>query len=124
MRINTETVKFIYDFNQLAKKSKKGIRPFSKATDWDAQLHFLLYDDESPKELEENMISYPLISGCLIDELHHDIISTWTEDYAFAKNELDFVVVLEEDNDPYVCIKSIEDESFYIIIENGQWYLL
>ena len=26
--------------------------------------------------------SYPLVADCLIDELHHDIISTWTDIWA------------------------------------------
>lgn len=126
MLINLETVKFINDLNQLAEQSQYGILPFSTFNDWEERRNYLFYDDESPKKIDSNLISYPLISSFYIDELHHNIVSTWTSDYnGLAPIALEFVVHIDKEEEaPYIAIKSEEDESFYIVIEGGQWYCI
>ena len=87
--IDTETVKFIGELNRLAWRSENGIYPFSTATK--DQMYGLLYDDRKPlreggsAQLGDTTIvfddCYPLIADCLIDNEHHDIISTYTQMY-------------------------------------------
>lgn len=130
MEINTQTVKFIGFLNMLAEKSENGIRPFSTATAQDKD--GLLYDDKNPIEIREPMrldgtidedipvdSSYPLVADSIIDEQHHDIITTWTQDYAVDGIE---VVVMAGDGEPWISVTSEDDDDFSIVVENGIWY--
>ena len=123
MKINTQTVEFIGFLNMLAKMSENGIRPFSTATAQDKD--GLLYDDKNPIEIgeidEDTPVdsSYPLVANSIIDELHHDIISTWTQDCAVDGIE---VVVMAGDSEPWISVTSEGDDDFCIVVENGNWY--
>lgn len=130
MEINTQTVKFIGFLNMLAEKSENGIRPFSTATAQDKD--GLLYDDKNPIEIGEPMrlggtidedipvdSSYPLVADSIIDEQHHDIITTWTQDYAVDGIA---VVVMAGDGEPWISVTSEDDDDFSIVVENGIWY--
>ena len=126
MEINTQTVTFIGFLNMLAEKSKNGICPFSTATAQDKE--GLLYDDKNPIEDGESMqldedipaaSPYSLVANSLIDELHHDIISTWTQIYAAYRIN---VVAMVGDGEPWISVTSDEDDDFYIVVENGAWY--
>ena len=111
--INTETIKFISRLNGLAERSKNGIYPFSTATK--EQKNGLLYDDS--KTFGD---VHSLVADCLIDDEHHDIISTFTEMY-----DADDIVVgvrVEEDDAVYVSVTSRNDSELNIVIENGIWY--
>lgn len=114
MEINTQTVTFIGFLNMLAEMSKNGIRPFSTATAQDQD--GLLYDDENPIEIGH---SYPLVANSIIDELHHDIIATWTLDYVADGIN---VVVMTDDGEAWISITSENDDYFSIVVENGIWY--
>lgn len=114
MEINTQTVTFIGFLNMLAEMSKNGIRPFSTATAQEQD--GLLYDDKNPIEIG---YSYPLVASSIIDELHHDILATWTRDYAVDGIN---VVVMAGDGEPWVSITSENDDYFSIVVENGIWY--
>lgn len=128
MEINTKTIKFIGVLNMLADMSKNGIRPFSTATVADKDS--LLYDNENPIEIGEPWIigdkefpsdsSYPLIADSLIDTEHHDIISTWTEMYAFE--DIKIVARAGGEGAPHIDITSGKDEELCIVIEDGCWY--
>ena len=85
MIINTQTVKFIGFLNMLAEKSENGIRPFSTAIVQDKD--GLLYDDKNPIEIRDidEDSSYPLVVDSIIDEEHHDIIST-SQDCALPRD--------------------------------------
>ena len=63
--------------------------------------------------------SYPLVADSIIDELHHDIISTWTQVYAADGIE---VVVMAGDGEPWISVTSEGDDDFCIVVENGIWY--
>ena len=123
MKINIQTVEFIGFLNMLAKMSENGIRPFSTATAQDKD--GLFYDDKNPIEIgdidEDTPVnsSYPLVTNSIIDELHHDIISTWPQDYAVDGIE---AVVMAGDGEPWISITSKYDDDFSIIVENGIWY--
>lgn len=110
--INTGTIKFISRLNDLAKRSKNGIHPFSTATK--EQKNGLLYDDS--KTFGD---VHPLVADCLIDDEHHDIISTFTQMY-----DADGIVigVKVEDDNAYVSVTSRNDPELSIVIENGIWY--
>lgn len=109
----------------LAKMSESGIRPFSTATAQDKD--GLLYDDKNPIEIgeidEDTPVdsSYPLVADSIIDELHHDIISTWTQVYAADGIEV-VVMVMADDGEPFISITSKYDDDFCIVVENGIWY--
>lgn len=61
--IDLQTVKFIGFLNDLAEKSKDGIRPFSVATAQDRK--GLFYDDHNPITVFPDR-SYPLVNDCFI----------------------------------------------------------
>ena len=75
--------------DELMKKSKNGIYPFSKAKEHmnenavfyddnqpDAS-NMTFYDDKKPYALDDNATRYPIVSDYLIDELHHDVVSIY-----------------------------------------------
>lgn len=118
MIVNTQTVKFIGFLNMLAEKSEYGIRPFSTATVQDKD--GLLYDDKDPIEIGDidEDSSYPLVVDSIIDEEHHDIIST-SQDCAVDGIE---VVVMAGDGEPWISVSSEDDDDFCIVVANGIWY--
>lgn len=125
--INTDTIKFIAFLDELAGSSENGIYPFSTATN--EQKNGLLYDDKRPiyKALHNDKLDnddkYTLIADCLIDNEHHDVISTYTQMYD-ADDIVIEVVVNEEENDVYVSVTSRNDPDFCIVIEDGRWYVV
>ena len=117
--INTQTVQFIGFLNMIAEKNKNGIRPFSTATVQDKR--GLLYDDKNPIEIgddDEVYSSYPLVFNSFIDESHHDIVSTWTKEY--AADGIKVAVVVDESG-TYVSISSEYNDDFSILVVNGFW---
>ena len=119
--IDLQTVKFIGFLNDLAEKSKDGIRPFSVATAQDRK--GLFYDDHNPITVFPDR-SYPLVNDCFIDELHHDIISTWTREYAADGIKIDVYV---DERSTYVSVTSYDDnlsieDNLHIIVGHGVWY--
>lgn len=119
--VNRRTVELIGYLNELAEEIEDGIRPFSTATPQDKD--GLWYNDENPIEIDEDngdtYASYPLIANYFVDELHHDIVSTWTDDWRIEG--IEFSVIIENDNEPFICVTSKEDDEFYIMIQNGVW---
>lgn len=124
--IDKQTVAFISFLNDLARDSRHGIRPFSTATNQDKE--WLLYDDENPIRVwndgDYSQTSYPLVADCLIDELHHDIISTWTD--IWAEDGVQVTVMVEKmdgnENEPAICVTTKNDDDFHIAVHDGIWY--
>ena len=123
--IDKQTIAFISFLNDLARDSRHGIRPFSTATNRDKE--GLLYDDNDPIEVcddgDYSQTSYPLVADRLIDELHHDIISTWTE--IWAEDGIQVTVMVEKmdgnESEPAVCVTTKNDD-FCIAVHDGIWY--
>lgn len=129
--IDTETVKFIGELNRLAWRSENGIYPFSTATK--EQMYGLLYDDRKPlreggsTQLGDTTIvfddCYPLIADCLIDNEHHDIISTYTQMY-----DADDIVIgvmtgaMDEEGEAWIAVTSKDNPDLNIVIKDGVWY--
>lgn len=113
--IDTETIKFISFLNGLAKKSENGIYPFSVATN--EQRCCLFYDDK--KTIGEGNL-HPLVADYLINDEHHDIISTFTDMYA-AKG-ISIGVEVYDDDTPSVIITSECDSGFGVSVGDGIWY--
>ena len=120
--IDKQTVAFISFLNDLARDSKHGIRPFSTATNQDKER--LLYNDKNPINVynfgDYSQTSYPLVADCLIDECHNDIISTWTD--IWAEDGIQVAVMVENDNEPVICVTAKNDDDFYIVVHDGIWY--
>lgn len=107
-----ETIQVIADLNMLARKSGYGIHPFSTATEEDAK--GILYDDT-----KGNGTVYGWITSYAINGTHHDIISVCRkgEFYGFT-----VAIIVDDNGKPYVQISDDRDDSFGVIIENGEWY--
>lgn len=118
MTVSTQTVAFIGFLNRLAMESRYGIHPFSTATKQDTK--GLLYDDKNPIQPSySSSLVYPLISNCLIDENHHDVISTWTD--GWLEEGIQVAVSVDCDG-ACVEVTAKDDPSFYIIVNNGVWF--
>ena len=129
--IDTETVKYIGELNRLARRSENGIYPFSTATK--EQMYGLLYDDRKPlreggsAQFGDTTIvfddCYPLIADCLIDDEHHDIISTYTQMY-----DADDIVIgvmagaMDEEGEAWIAVTSNDNPDLNIVIKDGVWY--
>ena len=107
--INVDTIKLIRFLDELAKRSKIGIYPFSTVTS--EQENGLLYDDERPIDEALYHTKYPLIAPYITDDEHYNIDGIE-------------VIVHKEANDVYVSVTSRNDPDFYIGIENGSWVKL
>ena len=106
--IDIKTIMIINMLNELAEMTKNGIYPFSLATK--EQEDAVLYDDENDKN--------PVLADYLIDEEHHDVISTYSQ--LFEDEGVSINVVLE-DKVPYIDV-TFGDNEMSIVIENGKWY--
>ena len=103
--LNFQTIEFIGLLNELAEKTKVGFFPFSKATA--EQEDGILYDDKNRK--------YPVIANYSINELHHDIISLYSdENYSVIIN------AVVDNEEPYIII-TFESNDMMIIVEEGRW---
>lgn len=108
--LNFQTIEFIGLLNELAEKTKVGFFPFSKATA--EQEDGILYDDKN----KGNNGKYPVIANYSMNELHHDIISLYSdEDYGAVIN------AVVDNEEPYIII-TFEANDMVIIVEGGRWY--
>ena len=117
--INTETISFLGELNSLAKKSKNGIRPFSKVTKENKD-EGILYKDEEPFGEVDGKNFYPVICNALIDDCHHDIINTYSGSY--ANIGIHFTAVKNGDENGYIQVTSSRESNFCVIICDGEWY--
>lgn len=110
--MDLETIKFIALLNDLAEKTKNGYIPFSKATT--KNKNCILYDDESTYSN-----GHPIVCDTCIDEIHHDIVDTYNEIYDPEGIVIRLVI---EDDEAFINITCIYDESIDIVVDNGKWY--
>lgn len=104
--IDVDTITLICFLDELAKRSRIGIYPFSIATS--EQENGLLYDDERPIDEALYHTKYPLVAPYITDDEHYNIDGIEA-------------IVHKEVNDVYVSVTSRNDPDFYIVIENGRW---
>lgn len=119
MQETIETLRYVDMLNMFAEKSKYGIHPFSKAK---PGAEGVLYDDncllKEGQDVGDVYREYPLVADCLIDGLHHDVISYWSDVY-----DARLCVVVDADgNASYIEVRLSDDDNDTIIIENGRWY--
>lgn len=107
--IDFTTLILISTLNELAEMTKNGIYPFSLATK--EQEDAVLYDDENDKN--------PVLADYLIDEEHHDMISTYSQ--LFENEGVNINVVVEAKDNSYINV-TFRDIEMSIVIEKGKWY--
>lgn len=120
--LNFQTIEFIGLLNELAEKTKVGFFPFSKATA--EQEDGILYDDKN----KGNNGKYPVIANYSINELHHDIISLYSDkkysDIISLYSDENYSVIINavvDNEEPYIII-TFESNDMMIIVEEGRWH--
>ena len=130
--VDYKTIRFIDMLNQLAEKTENGFISFSEKVKIiqceegvkiknryfdkikNGKYYGIVYDDKTPIEN-----GYMLVADHLIDELHEDIISNYSDIYG---KEFNFKVVIDDKYSPYIEITSLIDRNVCIVVEKGQWY--
>lgn len=108
--IDFETIEFIGMLNEMAAKSKNGIKPFGEAT-YENFHDYIFYDDSAGAGENKFRI---VQDACLVCD-HHDVIS-----YFEGYQECDaFVCVEDDDLSAQIWFPMINS---WIIVENGRWY--
>ena len=107
--IDFTTLILISTLNELAEMTKNGIYHFYLATK--EQEDAVLYDDENDKN--------PVLADYLIDEEHHDMISTYSQ--LFENEGVNINVVVEAKDNSYINV-TFRDIEMSIVIEKGKWY--
>lgn len=81
----------------------------------------ILFDDTVCSKRAGGQIVYPdVIADYVLDENHHDVVSTW-QDTLNGTCGLNVVVVEETDGELWLEVTSDDDESLSISVEDGQW---
>ena len=112
--------------DELIKMSTNGIFPFSQAGLEDYK-QAVYYDDTQPEDFGDDCLRYPVVKNGLIDEVHHDVITTYGcryDDYSISvfvevyegKPEISFKVYLDADNPD-------NENSIEYMISDGDYYV-
>ena len=119
--VNFETIDFIDRLNEFAERTECGIFPFSTATP--EMKDGVLYDDTTLlEESDEYCKRFPIIADCLIDNEHHDIVSTYDNMY---KGIQLYVEIQRCDDVVDVSIAAYSKrDDILIVIEDGEWYIV
>ena len=81
----------------------------------------ILFDDTVCSKRAGGQIVYPdVIADYVLDENHHDVVSTW-RDTLNGTCGFNVVVVEEADGELWLEVTSDDDESLSISVEDGQW---
>lgn len=113
--INIPTMKLISVFNRLSELSKRGIKPFSKATEKNDN-GCVFYNDK----VEADSIGYPIVLDKMIGAGHHDIISYYDSS---AGGEYIIRVSAEsiDEGEPFIVVKFYDSNDEAVIVP-GHWY--
>ena len=111
--INMETIKTLEMINMLVQKAKKGVKPFSEAT-LENRDNYIFYDEKAETEN-----GFPIVHGMMVDEDHHDVLSTLDQ---YINSEDEYTVRVRFDEDDYMYIEFQLDDGIIEIDENG-WYV-
>lgn len=111
--INMETIKTLEMINMLVQKAKNGVKPFPEAT-LENMDNYIFYDEKAETEN-----GFPIVHGMMVDEDHHDVLSTLDQ---YINSEDEYTVRVRFDEDDYMYIEFQLDDGIIEIDENG-WYV-
>ena len=111
--INMETIKTLEMINMLVQKAKNRVKPFSEAT-LENMDNYIFYDEKAETEN-----GFPIVHGMMVDEDHHDVLSTLDQ---YINSEDEYTVRVRFDEDDYMYIEFQLDDGIIEIDENG-WYV-
>lgn len=121
--MDTNVLKAIGFLNEMAEESKFGFKPFSSLKEEDDDTRGILFDDTVYSKRASGQIVYPdVIADYVLDENHHDVVSTWQDVLNIACG-LNVAVIEQTDGELWLEVTSEDDESLSISIENGQWQI-
>lgn len=121
--MDTNILKAVGFLNEMAEESKFGFKPFSKLKEEDCDTRGILFDDTVYTKRAGGQIVYPdVIADYVLDENHHDVISTWQDVLNIACG-LNVAVIEQTDGELWLEVTSDDDESLSISVEDGQWQI-
>ena len=121
--MDTSILKAIGFLNEMAEKSKFGFKPFSSLKEEDDDTRGILFDDTVCSKRASGQIVYPdVIADYVLDENHHDVVSTWQDVLNIACG-LNVAVIEQADGELWLEVTSDDDESLSISVEDGQWQI-
>lgn len=116
-------LKAIGFLNEMAEESKFGFKPFSSLKEEDDDTRGILFDDTVCSKRASGQIVYPdVIADYVLDENHHDVVSTWQDVLNIACG-LNVAVIEQADGELWLEVTSDDDESLSISVEDGQWQI-
>lgn len=111
--INTKTIRFISELNELAELAENGIEPIKKATQ-DTYQHMVFYDPNNNNRV--------VADACIIDDAdcyHHDIISYYDE---LENGYSNYSITVNDESDDSFIEVNFDDGTYIIIDRYGRWY--
>lgn len=121
--MDTSILKAIGFLNEMAEESKFGFKPFSSLKEEDDDTRGILFDDTVCSKRASEKIVYPdVIADYVLDENHHDVVSTWQDVLNIACG-LNVAVIEQTDGELWLEVTSDDDESLSISVEDGQWQI-
>lgn len=121
--MDTSILKAIGFLNEMAEESKFGFKPFSSLKEEDDDTRGILFDDTVCSKRASDQIVYPdVIADYVLDENHHDVVSTWQDVLNIACG-LNVAVIKQADGELWLEVTSDDDESLSISVEDGQWQI-
>lgn len=121
--MDTSILKAIGFLNEMAEERKFGFKPFSSLKEEDDDTRGILFDDTVCSKRASGQIVYPdVIADYVLDENHHDVVSTW-QDVLNIACELNVAVIEQADGELWLEVTSDDDESLSISVEDGQWQI-
>ena len=111
--INMETIKTLEMINMLVQKAKNGVKPFSESQ-LEKMDNYIFYEEKAETEN-----GFPIVHGMMVDEDHHDVLSTLDQ---YINSEDEYTVRVRFDEDDYMYIEFQLDDGIIEIDENG-WYV-
>ena len=121
--MDTSILKAIGFLNEMAEESKFGFKPFSSLKEEDDDTRGILFDDTVCSKRASGQIVYPdVIDDYVLDENHHDVVSTWQDVLNIACG-LNVAVIEQADGELWLEVTSDDDESLSISVEDGQWQI-
>lgn len=113
-KISLETLWCLSMVDELCKKIRNGLLPFSKCTVENKDYCLFYYEQDGKYKLVMDM--------CVDGTLHHDIISNYDEYCGQDQCEVN-VIDIEGNDYPHIEISFPDDDSTLVIGIDGRWYM-